>query len=232
MRYVVLAASLLALTIGSVPAQQLGQSKDAIVAHFGRPAEESPTKRRAIYRTGAWQSEIVYVEGIAKLVTVSKGGALTDNEIAALLARNADGALWHELEIGGATRVWQRTDLALARCDRAEPRAVEMTDSPLRRILPGRDADGGKGIAAGVLPSKPVSLASIAVAITPEKVRSGFLTLSLGAALLVILAVIARAVSSAFVKPLLRRPMSKAGKDKVAAMYRGRVIQRGTLLTG
>lgn len=206
MRCVGLAASLLALTIVSLPAQQLGRSKDAIVAHFGRPAEESPTKRRAIYRGGAWQSEIVYVENIAKIVTVSKTAPLSDNEIGALLAKNADNSAWHELEIGGATRVWQRADFALARCDRFQPRAVEMTDSPLRTISAGREEDDGEGITRGALPAK---LASIAVGVSPEKVRSGFLTLSLGASLLVLLAVIARAVSSAFLKPLLSRPAGK-----------------------
>jgi restriction system protein len=113
--------------------QQLGQTKEAIVAQSGPAIEENHTKNTAVYRAGRWKFEIVYADGIAKKLTVTKIDSLTDEEIHSVLMSNAEGAVWREIELSGETRMWQRSDLATAQCDRIKPRSISMTASPIRR---------------------------------------------------------------------------------------------------
>jgi restriction system protein len=120
------------LMVAAASAQQLGQSKEAIVALNGPAIEENHTKNTAVYRTGRWKFEITYVDGIAKKLTVTKIDSLTDEEIHSVLMSNAEGAIWREIELSGETRMWQRSDLATAQCDRIKPRSIRMTASPLR----------------------------------------------------------------------------------------------------
>lgn len=112
--------------------QQLGQTKEAIVASNGPAIEENHAKNTAVYRAGRWKFDIAYADGIAKKLTVTKTDSLTDEEIGSVLANNADGAVWREIGLSGATRMWQRSDLATAQCDRIKPRSISMTASPLR----------------------------------------------------------------------------------------------------
>ena len=114
-------------------AQHLGEAQQEVVAREGPPIEENHAKGTAIYRNGPWKIDVTYANGIAKQVTVTKLDSLTEDEIQSILAKNADGATWRELQINGDTRIWQRSDLATARCARIKPRSVELRDSPLSR---------------------------------------------------------------------------------------------------
>ncbi len=113
--------------------QQLGQTRETIVARDGPASEENHAKNTAVYRSGAWKFDIVYADGIARKLTVARTDSLTDDEIRSVLANNADGAIWREIGLSGATRMWQRSDFATAQCDRINPRSISMIASPLRR---------------------------------------------------------------------------------------------------
>lgn len=118
--------------VAAASGQQLGQTKEEIAAQNGPASEENHAKNTAVYRSGPWKIDIVYVDGFAKRLTITKTDSLTDDEIRLVLASNADGAVWREIGLSGGTRMWQRSDLATAQCDRIKPRSVSMTASPLR----------------------------------------------------------------------------------------------------
>jgi restriction system protein len=112
--------------------QQLGQTKEAIVASNGPAIEENHAKNTAVYRSGPWKIDIVYADGIAKKLTFTQTDSLTDDEIHSILANNANGAVWREIGLSGGTRMWQRSDLATAQCDRIKPHSISMTAPSLR----------------------------------------------------------------------------------------------------
>ena len=130
-RLSILTVVLLSIVIAA-SGQQLGQTKEAIIARNGPAIEEDHNKNTAIYRSGPWKIDIVYANDIAKKLTVTKTDSLTDGEIRSVLENNAEGAVWHEIGLNGGTRMWQRSDLATAQCDRINPRSISMTASPLR----------------------------------------------------------------------------------------------------
>jgi Restriction endonuclease len=131
MRFPFLIAVLLFASI-TASGQQLGQTKEAIIARNGPAIEENCAKNTAVYRSGPWKFDVGYVDGIAKKLTVTKTDSLTDDEIHSVLANNADEAVWREIILSGETRMWQRSDLATAQCDRIKPRSISMSAPPLR----------------------------------------------------------------------------------------------------
>ena len=131
MRFPFLTAVLLFI-VAAASGQQLGQTKEAIVGQNGPAIEENHAKNTAVYRSGPWKTDIMYGDGIAKKLTVTKTDSLTDEETRSVLANNADGAIWREIGLNGGTRMWQRSDFATAQCERTKPRSISMTASPLR----------------------------------------------------------------------------------------------------
>ncbi len=143
----------------AVSAQHLGETREAIVARNGPAIEENHSKGTAIYRRGSWKIEVGYTNGIAGMLKVTGLNALSEDAIRAILESNKGGAEWHELSISGPTRRWQRTDLATASCARANPRSVEMVNTPLgqnkARAISAPSAVGGlalRTLAAKAIP--------------------------------------------------------------------------------
>ncbi len=141
-------------------AQQLGQTREAIIAQNGPASEENHARNTAVYRSGPWRIDIVYTDGVAKKLTVTKTDSLTADDIRSVLANSANGAVWREIELSGETRMWQRSDLATAQCDRVKPRAITMTASPFLRSK-----------AAAATPAPAIGLnATSATAVLPSTV--------------------------------------------------------------
>jgi len=109
---------------------ELGQTKESIVAQHGPATEENHSKNTAVYRSGPWKVDLQYRDGIACRLTFSKIGRLTEAEIQSILAQNAAGAEWKELESNEAKRTWQRTDFAAAECDRVNPASITFIQAP------------------------------------------------------------------------------------------------------
>ena len=130
MRFPIVTAVLLSV-VAEASGQQLGQTKETIVAQSGPAIEENHTKNTAVYRNGPWKVEIVYADNIAKKLTVTKIDVLTEDEIRSVLANNTDEQSGANRPSRG-TRMWRRSDFATAQCDRINPRSISMTASPLR----------------------------------------------------------------------------------------------------
>jgi restriction endonuclease len=125
----------LALLVSSTvvsPAMQIGQTRDAIVAQHGPAVEENHAMDTAVYRSGLWKVDVSYDQNTAKILTFTKTDPLGEAEIRAILAQNAGGATWHELQISGSIRQWQRSDLATAQSERVRPRSIRLINSPYR----------------------------------------------------------------------------------------------------
>ncbi len=120
---------LCAFTAGAA-AMELGQTKDSILAQHGPATEENHSKNTAVYRGGPWKVDLQYRDGVACQLTFTKIGQLNEAEIQSILAQNAGGADWREVEGNGPRRTWQRTDFAAAECDRVGPRGVTFVQAP------------------------------------------------------------------------------------------------------
>lgn len=144
---------LFSLSAAVADAQHLGESRAAIVAQDGPAIEENHAKGTAIYRQGSWKIEIQYSGDVAKTLKVTKLDTLSEDDIQAILEKNSDGARWHELSINGPTRMWQRSDLATARCDRLNPRSIEMRDTPFQKTPTGAVGKASAALAQAIMPN-------------------------------------------------------------------------------
>ena len=106
------------------------------------PPSKNHSKNTAVYRIGRWKFEIVYADGVAKKLTVTKIDSMTDEEIHSVLMANAEGAAWREIELSGETRMWQRSDLATARL-RSGQAACHQHDSLAVSPVQGSRRDPG-----------------------------------------------------------------------------------------
>ena len=109
---------------------ELGQTRDAIIAQHGQATEENHSKNTAVYRAAPWKVDVQYRDGIACRLTFSKIGSLTEAEIQSILAQNAGGSEWQEMETSNPKRTWQRTDFATAECDRTKPASITFMQIP------------------------------------------------------------------------------------------------------
>lgn len=111
-------------------AMELGQTRDAIIAQHGQATEENHSKNTAVYRAAPWKVDVQYRDSIACRLTFSKIGWLTEAEIQSILAQNAGGSEWQEMETSNPKRTWQRTDFAMAECDRTKPASITFMQVP------------------------------------------------------------------------------------------------------
>ena len=162
--------------ISAASAQHLGDSQEEIVAQNGAPIEANHAKETAVYRRGPWKIEIAYANEIAKKLTITKLDPLTDEDIQSILAANAAGATWHELQINGSSRIWQRSDLATARCDRVKPRSIELINSPYPKTQAGAVGAASAAVAQtlllNALPAPSASRTLRATSATPAAAPS------------------------------------------------------------
>jgi hypothetical protein len=133
-RFLVLGLSVIVLT--SAAGQRLGETKKAIVAQRGAATEENHAKNTAVYRNGPLKFEVEYRRNIAQRVIVTALDYLSEDTIRGILALNAGDGVWIEAQGGGPTRVWQRTDLAQAQCDRSKPRSITLSNPGLKAPPP------------------------------------------------------------------------------------------------
>lgn len=110
---------------------QVGQTRDSVVAQYGAPAEANHGKGTAIYRQGLWKVDVTYGDDASiKQLIFTKTDPLSEQEITSLLAQNTEGAPWREANIGGPTRLFQGQGGAMARCDRQNPRILQVNRGP------------------------------------------------------------------------------------------------------
>ena len=132
-----------------------------MLVESGPPTEENHSAGIAIYRKGPLKIDVAYESGIAKKLIVTSIDVLPEEAIRAILALNSNGLSWHEIPISGGTRVWQRSDLAQAECDRLKPRTVT--------IVRGRATQSPLGVAPPVnAPQLPSSTIGSSTAVTSK----------------------------------------------------------------
>ncbi|MGI8436762.1 MAG: restriction endonuclease [Chthoniobacterales bacterium] len=136
--------------------QRLGQTRQALVAESGAATEENHSKGTAIYRHESLKIEVTYKNDIAQQLVVTALDPLPDDAIRGILQLNTAGGTWKELQSGGPVRVWQRSDLAQARCARFKPRAVTLVDAPFHPpAISAPPAQGKASASAPPLAAKP-----------------------------------------------------------------------------
>jgi hypothetical protein len=153
MRFPFLIAILLFI-VTAASAQQLGQTKETILAQNGPPIEENHAKNTAVYRKGPWKVDVTYGDDVAKVLTFTKIDPLTESDIRTILSRNALDGDWRELQMGTTTRHWQGSNFAIAQCDRVNPRSIRLTAGTYHS--PQRNT-----------PTTPISSTSNAVTLPP-----------------------------------------------------------------
>jgi HJR/Mrr/RecB family endonuclease len=109
---------------------ELGETKDAIIAQHGKATEENHSKNTATYRQGQWKVDLQYQDDVACKITFSRIGQLSEAEIQSILTQNAAGMEWQEQAGTTAKRTWQRSDLAIADCNRAHPALITFRQAP------------------------------------------------------------------------------------------------------
>ena len=112
------------LTCATASAQQVGQTREAIIAENGQATEENRSNGTAVYRRAGLKVDVSYKGNAASKVVVTALDTLNGEGIATILAAHGSSGTWKELQISGSSRIWQASDLATATCDRVKPRSV------------------------------------------------------------------------------------------------------------
>jgi restriction system protein len=80
---------------------------------------------------------------------------MTEAELESILAQNAGGMEWHEEAGTTAKRNWQRTDFAIAECDRLRPASIAFLQAPPHLEQPAQQALVDATVAPGEAGNEP-----------------------------------------------------------------------------
>jgi len=144
---------LVGLTFTAAAQARLGETMPELIDRFGKGI---PARKATVYVDGnqrevgtlvafryeEWRIDVIMIDGSCARIRYAKSPTWTEQQIATLLEKNAQGLAWKE-ELATSGRKWTRQDGAIAIWDQASGLALELPSYQQR--LNDRKTDPGRG---------------------------------------------------------------------------------------